>query len=106
MLLRDDLPVAYFCTGEQVQAALLQHNLPTYSARLAYTFLYVNTGAHQVLVDMGAGKWVPNAGELARSMDAAEKAWLVGTHFYPFPSLGTVVKKGEGWQWQPIATTE
>jgi hypothetical protein len=27
---------------------------------------------------------------------------VVGTHFYPFPSLGTVVKKGEGWQWQPI----
>jgi glyoxylase-like metal-dependent hydrolase (beta-lactamase superfamily II) len=245
---------------EQVQAALLQHNLPTYSARLAYTFLYVNTGAHQVLVDMGAGKWVPNAGELVRSMDAAgirpeqidtvvithahpdhiggtldgedrlvfarasyyiskeewdfwfsegamyevpywyvrlarrslealedritlldgeseivpgihaipapghtpghmvvaissrdqqllyigdtathilhlehpdwrssfdlsaeeaiasqrqildlaaaEKALVVGTHFYPFPGLGTVAKQGEGWQWQPIATTE
>lgn len=33
---------------------------------------------------------------------AAEETLVVGTHFAPFPSLGTVVKKGEGWQWQPI----
>jgi len=33
---------------------------------------------------------------------AAEKAWVIGQHFPPFPSLGHVIKKGEGWQWQPI----
>jgi glyoxylase-like metal-dependent hydrolase (beta-lactamase superfamily II) len=33
---------------------------------------------------------------------AAEKALVVGQHFPPFPSLGHVAKKGEGWQWQPI----
>ena len=40
-----------------------------------------------------------------RLMDkaAADKALVFGFHF-PFPGLGHVVKKGEGWQWQPIDT--
>jgi glyoxylase-like metal-dependent hydrolase (beta-lactamase superfamily II) len=33
---------------------------------------------------------------------AAEKALVMGQHFAPFPSLGAVVKRGEGWQWQPV----
>jgi glyoxylase-like metal-dependent hydrolase (beta-lactamase superfamily II) len=37
---------------------------------------------------------------------AAERALVIGTHFAPFPSLGKVVKNGEGWLWQPIETTE
>ena len=36
---------------------------------------------------------------------AVEKSLVMGQHFPPFPSLGTVVKRGEGWQWQPIETT-
>lgn len=32
---------------------------------------------------------------------AAEKILIYAFHF-PFPSLGYVIKKGEGWQWQPI----
>ena len=35
---------------------------------------------------------------------ADTKAWVVGQHFIPFPSLGHVVKWGAGWQWQPIET--
>ena len=31
---------------------------------------------------------------------AAEKALVLAFHF-PFPGLGHVVRKGEGWQWQP-----
>ena len=34
---------------------------------------------------------------------AAEKALVLGFHF-PFPGLGHVIQKGEGWQWQPIET--
>ncbi|MFQ5710236.1 MAG: MBL fold metallo-hydrolase [Candidatus Geothermarchaeales archaeon] len=34
---------------------------------------------------------------------AAEKALVHAFHF-PFPGLGYVIQKGEGWQWQPIAT--
>ena len=33
---------------------------------------------------------------------ADEKTWIIGQHFPPFPSLGHVIKKGNGWQWQPI----
>ena len=32
-----------------------------------------------------------------------EKALVLAFHF-PFPGLGHVVRKGEGWQWQPIQT--
>jgi hypothetical protein len=31
---------------------------------------------------------------------------VLAFHFYPFPSLGHVVKVGEGWQWQPIKMAE
>src|SRR4030042_3240523 len=33
---------------------------------------------------------------------AEKKAWVLAQHFAPFPSLGHIVKKGEGWQWQPV----
>ena len=33
----------------------------------------------------------------------ADKALVLAFHF-PFPGLGQVVQKGEGWQWQPIET--
>lgn len=33
---------------------------------------------------------------------ATEKALVMGQHFSPFPSLGTVVKNGKGWKWQPL----
>jgi glyoxylase-like metal-dependent hydrolase (beta-lactamase superfamily II) len=37
---------------------------------------------------------------------AEEGTWVIGQHFPPFPSLGHVVKSGEGWQWQPIEVTD
>jgi len=38
------------------------------------------------------------------SMAAAQNALALAFHF-PFPGLGRVVQKGEGWQWQPMETT-
>jgi len=35
---------------------------------------------------------------------ATEKALVHAFHF-PFPGLGYVIQKGEGWQWQPIEMT-
>jgi len=35
---------------------------------------------------------------------AAQKALVLGFHF-PFPGLGHVIQKGEGWLWQPTETT-
>ena len=34
---------------------------------------------------------------------AAEKPLVFAFHF-PFPGLGYIIQKGEGWQWQPIET--
>jgi hypothetical protein len=36
---------------------------------------------------------------------ALKKALVMGQHFIPFPGLGTVVKEGTGWRWQPIDMT-
>jgi glyoxylase-like metal-dependent hydrolase (beta-lactamase superfamily II) len=36
---------------------------------------------------------------------AAAKALVIGQHFPPFPSVGTVDERGNGWQWQPIVAT-
>ncbi len=33
---------------------------------------------------------------------ADEQALVIGQHFPPFPSLGTIGKQKIGWQWQPI----
>lgn len=33
---------------------------------------------------------------------AADKKSMVFAFHFPFPSLGHVIKKGNGWQWQPI----
>ncbi len=49
---------------------------------------------------------VPEKAEVSKhavfDMAAEEQVWVMGQHFPPFPSLGHVVKKGTGWQWQPI----
>jgi glyoxylase-like metal-dependent hydrolase (beta-lactamase superfamily II) len=35
-----------------------------------------------------------------------KNALVLGMHFPPFPCLGHVVVRGEGWQWQPIETED
>jgi len=32
---------------------------------------------------------------------AARKVLMIASHF-PFPGMGHIVRKGEGWQWQPV----
>ena len=85
---------------EQVQEALRQHGLPTESARSPYTFLYINTGEHQVLVDMGAGSSVPNAGKLVQSMNKAgiepeQIDTVIITHAHPDHIGGTLDSEGK-----------
>ena len=50
---------------------------------------------------------LPDEAELSKQrifdLAAEEQCWVIGQHFPPFPSLGHVVKQGEGWEWQPAA---
>jgi glyoxylase-like metal-dependent hydrolase (beta-lactamase superfamily II) len=55
----------------EVEAYLQVHGLPTDVITTPYTYLYVNTGTHKTLVDMGAGKLFPSTGRLLQNMDQA-----------------------------------
>ena len=33
---------------------------------------------------------------------AVDQSLVLAFHFHPFPSLGHVVRREAGWQWQPI----
>jgi len=52
------------------------------------------------VVDFAPGQVVSTRRRLLNRA-AAEKTLVLAFHF-PFPGLGHVVQKGEGWQWQPI----
>jgi len=54
-----------------VETYLQEHGLRTDLINTPYTYLYVNTGRHSVLVDMGAGTLFPTTGRLLQSMDQA-----------------------------------
>jgi len=57
---------------EQVQEVLRQRNLPTDHIWTPYSYLFVNTGEHRVLVDVGAGSLFETTGKLLQNMKAAE----------------------------------
>lgn len=54
-----------------VEAYLVAHGLRTDLIHTPYTYLYVNTGKHKILVDMGAGNLFRTTGRLLKSMDQA-----------------------------------
>ena len=56
---------------EKVKEILRDHNLPTDKLISPYTFLFVDTGDHKILADMGAGKLGPNTGKLVQNLKAA-----------------------------------
>jgi glyoxylase-like metal-dependent hydrolase (beta-lactamase superfamily II) len=55
----------------EVEAYLQEHGLRTDIISTPYTYLYVNTRKHKVLVDMGAGDLFPTTGKLLQSIDNA-----------------------------------
>src|SRR5512139_2658020 len=55
----------------EVQAYLQSHGLPTEYIYTPYTYLYVNTGSHNIMVDMGAGDLFPTTGGLLQNLASA-----------------------------------
>lgn len=55
----------------EVQTYLKAHGLPTEAIVTPYTYLFVNTGKHKVLVDTGAGNLFPTTGRLLHSLEKA-----------------------------------
>jgi glyoxylase-like metal-dependent hydrolase (beta-lactamase superfamily II) len=75
-------------TRAQIEQALRQLALPVDHVTTPYTHLYVDTGAHQVLVDVGAGNLAPSAGRLRRNLiaagaDPAAIDTVIITHAHP-----------------------
>ena len=54
-----------------VEAYLQTQGLRTDAINTPFTYLYVDTGKHKILLDMGAGNRFPTTGRLLQSMDKA-----------------------------------
>jgi glyoxylase-like metal-dependent hydrolase (beta-lactamase superfamily II) len=98
-----DYPLKNFFANvpvEQVEEALRQRDLPLDYVTTPYTYLFVDTGEHQVLVDMGAGRLTPRTGRLLQSMrgagiDPAEIDTVMITHAHPDHVGGTLDDDGK-----------
>jgi glyoxylase-like metal-dependent hydrolase (beta-lactamase superfamily II) len=97
-----DYPLKNFFANvplERVEEALRRRDLPTDYITTPYTYLYVDTGAHRVLVDMGAGHLGPRTGKLVENMQAAgirpaDIDTVVITHAHPDHIGGTLDDAG------------
>lgn len=84
----------------EVEAALSAHGLPTQFVMTPYTSLYVNSGLHRVLVDVGGGEVMDTTGNLLQNMakagiepDSVDSIFI--THAHPDHVGGLLDSVGE-----------
>jgi glyoxylase-like metal-dependent hydrolase (beta-lactamase superfamily II) len=87
-------------TEDQVKEVLRDYNLRTDKLISPYTFLFVDTGEHKILVDMGAGKLGPNTGKLVGNLKASgvrpeDINIIFITHAHPDHIGGTLNDEGK-----------
>jgi glyoxylase-like metal-dependent hydrolase (beta-lactamase superfamily II) len=86
-------------TDEETKEVLESHQLNTEKIVSPYTFLFVDTGKHKILTDMGAGKLGPDTGELVNNLKLAgihpdEIDTVFITHAHPDHIGGTLNEDG------------
>jgi glyoxylase-like metal-dependent hydrolase (beta-lactamase superfamily II) len=87
-------------TKDQNIEILRKYNLPTDKITSPYTFLFVNTGQHKVLADMGAGNLGPRTGKLVKNLISSgikpeDIDTVFITHAHPDHIGGTLDNEGK-----------
>lgn len=98
---KDYQPQAFFANvpEDHIEEILCERNLPTDHITTPYSYLYVNTGDHQILMDMGMG-YPPKTGKMVQNLAEAGIApadidTVIITHAHPDHIGGTLNDEGK-----------
>lgn len=87
-------------TEDQLEELFREHHIPADKITSPYSFLFVDTGNHKILADMGAGKLGPNTGKLVENLklagiQAEDIDTVIISHAHPDHIGGTLDDNGK-----------